>query len=114
MHEDFGLSTAWTSCNHNAARFLVSNNFPLSFRHIPEQLFVFSLGDILFNFGRAFSLEIFVDEQLVVHLKIILDVLEGCFIVLYHKVCILANDMNLLDFLFVELIEHAVIALLVL
>ena len=50
---------------------------------------------------------------MVVHLEVILHILQGGVVIPYHQVGIFAHDVNLLNLLLVELIEHAIILLLI-
>ena len=50
---------------------------------------------------------------MVVHLEVILHILQGGVVIPYHQVGIFAHDVNLLNLLLVEFIEHAVILLLI-
>lgn len=50
---------------------------------------------------------------MVVHLEVILYILQGGVIIPYHQVGIFAHDVNLLNLLLVEFIEHAIIFLLI-
>ena len=69
--------------------------------------------DVALNLIYPFALEILLDEMLIVHLKVILNILQSSVIVLHHKVGILAYDVYLLYFLLVKFIEHPVVVLLV-
>ena len=50
---------------------------------------------------------------MVVHLEIILHILQGGVVIPYHQVGIFAHDVNLLNLLLVEFVEHAIILLLI-
>ena len=50
---------------------------------------------------------------MVVHLEVILHILQGGIVIPYHQVGIFAHNVNLLNLLLVEFIEHAVILLLI-
>ena len=85
----------------------------LLFRKVIEQLLELCRTDVAFNLSCAVALEIFVNEQAVVHVEIIVHIAQGGIIVFHHQVGIFADDVDLLYFLLVEFVEHAVVVLFV-
>ena len=61
------------------------------------------------NFPGAFSLKIFCDKTLKIHLKIIMYKLQGGVIVLDHQIRILTYNMNLLNFLLVIFAQGTIV-----
>ena len=59
------------------------------------------------------ALEILGYKPPIVHVKIVLDILQGCLVVAHHEVGILAHDVYLLYLLLIKLVEHPVVVHLV-
>ena len=109
MNQHPCLSTSRPRRHDNAARHVVGNDFLLLFRQLGEEFLIFSRCDVSLDFTASLPFEIFGNETFVVHLEIVAHILLCRSIVTHHQVGIFAHDMHLLDFLLVELVEHAVV-----
>ena len=113
MHQHTCLSAARPGSHNDTTGVLVGDYLHLAFRQLTEQLFVFRRRQVALYFAYALSLEIFCDELLIIHLEIILHILQRCAVTANHQIGVFTDDMHLLDFLFVKIIEHAVVVFLV-
>ena len=114
MHKHPRLSAARSGGYYDTAGFLVIDDFHLSRRKLPEELVVFGRRQIAFDFLDTLTLEVLGYEFPVIHPEVVADVGESGIVVLHHKVCVLPDNVDLLDFLSVELIQHLVVIFLVL
>ena len=113
MHQHPCFTTAWTSCYDDAVRLLVGDNLHLCFRQQLKQLLIFLRCEIPFYFSDTLTFEILSHKVLVICLEVILHILQCRIIISHHQIGIFANDMNLLNFLLVEFVQHSVVFLLV-
>ena len=113
MNQHTCFSTAGTCCDNNTTRILVGNNLHLAFRQLTEQLSIFLRRQITLYFIYPVPFEIFRDKFLIVHLEIVPHILQSCIIILHHQIGILTHDMNLLNLLLVEFIQHSVVIQLI-
>ena len=76
-------------------------------------MLIFFGRDISLYFTNTLTFKIFCNKPPVIHVEIILHILQRGIVVSHHQICIFADDMDLLNLLFVELAEHTVVFLFV-
>ena len=69
--------------------------------------------DISIDFFCAFSFEILCNETLKIHSEIIVHKLQSGIIVLDHQICVFADNVNLLNFLFIIFTKGTIVFCLI-
>ncbi len=105
VNQNLGFSTAGSCGHHDIFGLGILDHLELALRKLSEKLLIFLRRDVAFHIPDPVCLEIFGDELLKIHLKVIPDKLQGRPVVPYHEIGILAYDVDLADLLLIELIQ---------
>ena len=109
MDEEACLAASWTCCDDDVLGGFVINDCALGARELTKELLVLCGGDVFADLCSTFAFKVLGYEVLVIELEVVLDVSECGIVVAHHEVGIFADDVDLLYFLFVELVKEAVV-----
>ena len=111
VYQDTRFAASGACGDDNVARILVVYYLLLAAGESAKNVLVFGRCNILVDLFFAIFLEILVDEAAVIHREVVADILQRGLVVANHHIGILADDMNLLDALLVELVQKTIVFL---
>ena len=113
VHQYASFATSRTGSHHYAARVLIADNLHLLGRECSKYLFIPLGREIATYFLLSITLKILCNKIFVVHFEVVLHILQSRIIVAHHNIGKFAHYVHLLYLLLIEVVEHAVILLLI-
>ena len=109
MHQYSRFSATRPGSNHYVLAVFIFYYFSLPRRKLVNDFMILLWSDVVVDFVFAISLEIFLQEHLVFQGKIIAHKSQRLLAIANHHVGVFANDVDLLHFHLVEIIQLFVV-----